>query len=51
MLSSFDELPSNPKSSAGFQLATGLRLIIGGIVGFLPVFGIWMVPLGALLLA
>lgn len=29
----------------------GLLLIIGGVFGFLPVLGFWMIPLGILLLA
>jgi hypothetical protein len=28
----------------------GIALIIGGLFGFLPVLGFWMVPLGALLI-
>jgi hypothetical protein len=32
------------------RLALGVALIGGGILGFLPVLGFWMVPLGALLL-
>lgn len=33
------------------RIPTGLLLIIGGFLGFLPIFGFWMVPLGLLLLA
>jgi hypothetical protein len=29
----------------------GIVLIVGGIFGFLPVLGFWMVPLGVALLA
>ncbi len=29
----------------------GVTLIIGGILGFLPVLGFWMIPLGLLVLA
>ena len=29
----------------------GIALILGGIVGFLPILGFWMVPLGFLVLA
>ena len=29
----------------------GIVLILGGLLGFLPVLGFWMVPLGLLLLA
>ncbi len=28
----------------------GLALIVGGVFGFLPVLGFWMIPLGALLI-
>lgn len=33
------------------RLPLGVAFILGGLVGFLPVLGFWMVPLGALLLA
>ena len=33
------------------RLGIGLLLIIGGILGFLPVLGFWMVPLGLLVLS
>jgi len=29
----------------------GVLLIVGGILGFLPVLGFWMIPLGLLVLA
>jgi hypothetical protein len=29
----------------------GLTLIIGGVLGFLPILGFWMIPLGLLVLA
>jgi hypothetical protein len=32
------------------RLPLGVAVIVGGILGFLPVLGFWMVPLGALLL-
>jgi hypothetical protein len=28
----------------------GLALIVGGVFGFLPILGFWMIPLGALLI-
>lgn len=31
---------------AGARLILGLLLIVGGIFGFLPVLGFWMIPLG-----
>lgn len=33
------------------RIPLGLLLVIGGIFSFLPVLGIWMLPLGLLLLA
>jgi hypothetical protein len=33
------------------RLPAGLLLIVGGLFSFLPVLGIWMLPLGLLLLA
>lgn len=33
------------------RLPLGLLLIAGGFLGFLPVLGFWMVPLGLLLIA
>ena len=30
----------------GLRLVAGLLLIIGGVLGFLPVLGFWMIPLG-----
>lgn len=30
----------------GLRLVLGIVLIIGGIFGFLPVLGFWMIPLG-----
>lgn len=33
------------------RIPVGILLIAGGFVGFLPVLGFWMVPLGLLLLA
>jgi 4-alpha-glucanotransferase len=33
------------------RLAAGVLLVLLGFVGFLPVLGFWMVPLGLLLLA
>ena len=33
------------------RVPLGVLLILGGLLGFLPVLGFWMVPLGALLLA
>ena len=30
----------------GLRFLLGLLLIVGGIFGFLPVLGFWMIPLG-----
>jgi hypothetical protein len=30
----------------GLRLLLGLVLIVGGVLGFLPVLGFWMIPLG-----
>lgn len=35
----------------GVRSLLGLVLMIGGLLGFLPVLGFWMVPLGAVLIA
>jgi len=39
-----------PNSRAG-RVVLGVALIIGGILGFLPVLGFWMIPLGLLVLS
>jgi hypothetical protein len=33
------------------RVPAGLLLIVGGVFGFLPVLGFWMIPLGLILLA
>ena len=33
------------------RLVIGLLLIVGGLLGFLPVLGFWMIPLGLLILS
>ena len=30
----------------GLRLVLGLLLIVGGVLGFLPILGFWMIPLG-----
>ncbi|MGD9864518.1 MAG: hypothetical protein AB7S99_15035 [Pseudodonghicola sp.] len=32
----------------GLRFVLGLMLIVGGIFGFLPVLGFWMIPLGVM---
>ena len=39
-----------PRSRAG-RITTGSLLIGGGLLGFLPVVGFWMLPLGLLILS
>ncbi|MBL4838849.1 MAG: hypothetical protein JKY34_14855 [Kordiimonadaceae bacterium] len=39
-----------PASRIG-RIILGVLLIIGGILGFLPVLGFWMVPLGLVILS
>lgn len=34
-----------------YRLSLGVALIIGGFLGFLPVLGFWMIPLGVLILS
>src|SRR6476469_4211648 len=38
-------------ASAWMRRATAMLLICGGLLGFLPVLGFWMLPLGLLLLS
>jgi hypothetical protein len=33
------------------RIPAGVLFIVGGVLGFLPILGFWMVPLGLLLLA
>jgi hypothetical protein len=35
----------------GLRLVVGLLLMVGGVFGFLPVLGFWMLPVGAMLVA
>ena len=43
------ELPF-PRSRNG-RVAVGSGLVAGGILGFLPILGFWMIPLGLLILS
>jgi hypothetical protein len=38
-------------SSAFARIPLAIVLIVGGLVGFLPILGFWMIPLGLALLA
>jgi hypothetical protein len=40
-------LPANRAA----RIAFGVALLIGGVLGFLPVLGFWMIPLGLLVLS
>ena len=35
----------------GVRSAAGLLCLIGGVLGFLPILGFWMIPLGAAFIA
>ncbi|PVE23725.1 hypothetical protein DC522_14075 [Microvirga sp. KLBC 81] len=39
-----------PRSKV-LRISLGAALVVGGIVGFLPVLGFWMVPLGIIVLS
>ena len=39
-----------PKSQIA-RIIIGVLLVIGGILGFLPILGFWMIPLGLLVLS
>jgi len=39
-----------PRSRA-LRISLGVALMLGGLVGFLPILGFWMVPLGLLVLS
>ena len=38
-------------SSRPLRIALGIALVLGGIVGFLPILGFWMIPLGLFVLS
>ncbi len=39
-----------PRTKAG-RIVTGTALVGGGVLGFLPILGFWMVPLGLIVLS
>lgn len=39
-----------PRSRVG-RIAAGSALIVGGTLGFLPILGFWMIPLGLVVLS
>ena|SRR3954464_14275061 len=38
-------------SSKPLRIALGIALCIGGLLGFLPILGFWMIPLGLMVLS
>ena len=40
------QLWSGRRLPPGLRLVVGVLLIGGGVLGFLPVLGVWMIPLG-----
>jgi hypothetical protein len=40
-------LPNHPL----LRMGLGLLLVLGGFLGFLPILGVWMLPLGFLILS
>lgn len=40
-------IPGHP----AIRIMLGCLLLVGGVLGFLPILGFWMVPLGLLILA
>ena len=45
----FRQLQRHP--NRGLRISIGIFLVLGGILGFLPIVGFWMLPLGLILLA
>lgn len=39
------------RDSRLIRIPAGLALIVGGVFSFLPILGVWMLPLGLMLLA
>jgi hypothetical protein len=46
--SKLDSVKKGPKA---VRISIGSLLIVGGLLGFLPVLGFWMIPLGLVILA
>lgn len=46
--SRIDEVKRAPRV---IRITIGVALVLGGLVGFLPVLGFWMIPLGLIVLA
>ena len=45
----FDKVP--PRLRRPVRIAASLLLVTGGVLGFLPILGFWMIPLGLSILA
>lgn len=45
----FNKLKNHP--SRKLRISAGILLVIFGLLGFLPVVGFWMIPLGVILLS
>ena len=41
----------NVPGSAPIRLVLGFLLVVGGVLGFLPILGFWMIPLGIVVLS
>jgi hypothetical protein len=39
------------KLRPGLRILAGLLFVVGGVFGFLPILGFWMIPVGLLLIA
>jgi hypothetical protein len=46
----FDRHWHLPRSKP-IRIGIGILLVVGGLIGFLPVLGFWMIPLGLLVLS
>ncbi|MDH3638493.1 MAG: hypothetical protein OES09_08505 [Gammaproteobacteria bacterium] len=49
ILNSFHALKSHPNRA--LRVTAGVLLVLGGLLGALPVLGFWMLPLGLILLS
>ena len=47
----FGDRQLNLPRSRLVRMGIGIILVIGGILGFLPILGFWMVPLGLIVLS
>ena len=48
---SFAGIKINLPGNRLLRMALGIVLVIGGLLGFLPVLGFWMIPLGLIVLS